>query len=117
MIAKIVEGKVWYDRMFHFTIEVGKGIVLGRGRKMKTSEECEKDIQLLNDYFNPKVKVKMLTLIIVKHGWLRQKYHFQFVNIDDDVVCWSENYFNRKDCMDAVDAIKGSIDKIIIIRK
>lgn len=47
-----------------------------------------------------------LTFELLKRGWLKQKWYFRIISVNNKVLASSENYFNKEDCMKAIKLIK-----------
>jgi uncharacterized protein YegP (UPF0339 family) len=48
-----------------------------------------------------------MKIVISKKGWFRQKWSFQIVARNGNILCSSEKYWNKQDCLDTVYLIQN----------
>jgi uncharacterized protein YegP (UPF0339 family) len=106
----IKKGGVLWWKKYHFTIKAENNEILCRSRKFNTVDEIF--------YWLDKIKRSMqsglgLSIDVMRDTDQDQPYHFRMVNVyseDNEIILWSENYHNRKDCKYSADLIKKEIN-------
>lgn len=56
-----------------------------------------------------------MKIVIIKKGWLRQKYHFCIVSSNGRILCTSENYYNLADVRSAIESIRFEVPNAQIV--
>lgn len=105
-------GTLWWKK-FHFVIKANNDKILCRSRKFNTVDET---LNWLDKIKRSLASGLGLELEITKTE-SDQPYHFRMVNIyeDSEILLWSENYHNKKDCMDAMNLVKRNINNANIV--
>ena len=103
-------GLIW--QKYHLRVLADNNRILCRSKKMATTDEL---MLILNRVKKACKSGIGLTFMIDTNWRVKQKYHFRLIDDDDDILLWSENYNNRKDCEDAVELIKTGINAAEII--
>ena len=104
------DGFLW--KKYHFRIVADNGSILCRSRKETTLNDCMLLLIRIKKFCKSEIG---LTIEIVKNKLVHQKYHFRYIDDESNILAWSENYHNRKDCEDAVELIKTGINAAEII--
>ena len=102
-------GSLWWKK-FHFSIQSDNNEILGRSRKVGTVEECISLINRIKKFCETGIGLKW---DIDKNYNGKQKYHIRLINDDGEdieILFWSEQYFNQKDCQDTIELIIQGIN-------
>jgi uncharacterized protein YegP (UPF0339 family) len=103
-------GMLW--QKYHLRILAENNRILCRSKKVATIEACMLTLERVKKACKSGIG---LTFLIDVNWRIKQKYHFRLIDDDCNILLWSENYCNHKDCEDAIELIKANINAAEII--